>query len=99
MSRAPSWDSMNIFSFDFDCMKIDRKVIDEYKRLKLLNQRGLKEITVSNVNSIFVCCVMINSYLSKKNKLRRYRPFGFLKSEEVWGTEVLFIRFRFDLIK
>jgi len=44
MSRAPSWDSLDIFDFDFDCLKVDRDVVDEYKRLKLLNERGLIEM-------------------------------------------------------
>src|SRR5438876_50322 len=44
MSRAPSWDSLDIFDFDFDALKVDKNVINEYKRLKLLNQKGLKEM-------------------------------------------------------
>ena len=44
MSRAPSWNSINILSFDFDCIKVDRHVISEYRRLNLLNQKGLKEL-------------------------------------------------------
>ncbi|MDW3631959.1 MAG: hypothetical protein QOK71_11010 [Nitrososphaeraceae archaeon] len=45
MSRAPSWNSIDIYSFDFDALKVDKNVINEYKRLKLLNQKGLKEIS------------------------------------------------------
>jgi hypothetical protein len=44
MSRAPSWNSMDILSFDFDCLKVDINVINEYRRLNCLNQKGLKEM-------------------------------------------------------
>jgi len=44
MSRSPSWDSLDIFDFDFDSLKVDRDVIKEYKRLKLLNEKGLIEM-------------------------------------------------------
>jgi hypothetical protein len=45
MSRTPSWNSIDIYSFDFDALKVDKNVINEYRRLKLLNQKGLKEIS------------------------------------------------------
>jgi len=41
MSRAPSWDSINILSFDFDSLKVDEEVLLEYRRLKYINQKGL----------------------------------------------------------
>ena len=44
MSRSPSWNSMDIFDFDFDSLKVDRSVINEYKRLKLLNEKSLMEM-------------------------------------------------------
>ena len=44
MSRASSWKSLDILSFDFDCLKVDVDVINEYKRLNFLNQKGLKEM-------------------------------------------------------
>ena len=44
MSRAPSWNSIDVFYFDFDSLKVDESVINEYKRLRLLNQNGLKEM-------------------------------------------------------
>src|SRR5688572_1383087 len=40
MSRASSWKSLDILSFDFDCLKVvDVDVINEYKRLNFLNQK------------------------------------------------------------
>ena len=42
MSRASSWDQLDILSFDFNCLKVDRDVIAEYRRLNLLHQNGLK---------------------------------------------------------
>jgi ATP-dependent exoDNAse (exonuclease V) alpha subunit len=56
MSRAPSWDSLDIFDFDFDCLKVDRYVVDEYKRLKLLNERGLIEMGRRWIKFLFFCC-------------------------------------------
>ena len=44
MSRAPSWDSLDLLDFKLDCLKVDRDVVAEYKRLNSLYQRGLKEI-------------------------------------------------------
>ena len=44
MSRASSWKSLDILSFDFDCLKVDVNVVNEYKRLNFLNQKGLKEM-------------------------------------------------------
>ena len=44
MSRASSWKSLDILHFDFDCLKVDVNVINEYKRLNFLNQKGLKEM-------------------------------------------------------
>ena len=44
MSRAPSWDSLDIFSFDFDCLKVDMNVVNEYRRLNSLYQNGLSSL-------------------------------------------------------
>jgi ATP-dependent exoDNAse (exonuclease V) alpha subunit len=41
MSRAPSWNSINILSFDFDSLKVDEEVLTEYRRLKYINEKGL----------------------------------------------------------
>ena len=43
MSRTPLWDSIDMLSFDFDCVKVDKNVIEEYRRLNFLSQKGLKE--------------------------------------------------------
>ena len=44
MSRSPSCNSMDVFDFDFDSLKVGRSVINEYKRLKLLNEKGPVEM-------------------------------------------------------
>ena len=41
MSRAPSWNSVSILSFDFNALKVDEEVLTEYKRLRYINQKGL----------------------------------------------------------
>ena len=43
MSSVPSWDLLNIFSFNLGALEVNKNVINEYKRLKLLNQMGLPE--------------------------------------------------------
>ena len=42
ISRASSWEKLDILSFDFDCLKIDKDVVSEYRRLNLVNQNGLR---------------------------------------------------------
>jgi hypothetical protein len=42
MSRAPSWDQLDIISFDFDCLKVDKDIVAEYRRLNLIHQNGLR---------------------------------------------------------
>src|SRR6266498_631287 len=37
MSRAPSWNSVSILSFDFDAIKVDEEVLTEYRRLRHIN--------------------------------------------------------------
>jgi len=32
-SRSPSWNSMGIFDFDFDSLKVNKNVVNEYRRL------------------------------------------------------------------
>jgi ATP-dependent exoDNAse (exonuclease V) alpha subunit len=44
MSRAPSWNSVDILSFDFGSLKVDERVIEEYRRLNHLSQMGLRAI-------------------------------------------------------
>ena len=44
MSRVPSWDSLGILDFDFSNIKTDQSVIQEYARLKNVNQRGLGQL-------------------------------------------------------
>jgi ATP-dependent exoDNAse (exonuclease V) alpha subunit len=39
MSRAPSWNSITVTSFDFNSLKVDDDVIKEYRRLNDLVQR------------------------------------------------------------
>ena len=41
MSRAPSWDSLDILNFDFSCIKANDSVIREYARLNSVNREGL----------------------------------------------------------
>jgi len=41
MSRAPSWNSVSILSFDFNAIKVDEEVLTEYRRLRHINQKGL----------------------------------------------------------
>ena len=43
MSRATSWDSIYLLSFDTECLKIDEDVVKEYKRLNELNKKGLQK--------------------------------------------------------
>jgi ATP-dependent exoDNAse (exonuclease V) alpha subunit len=45
MSRAPSWNQLDIHSFDNNSIKIDKDVIAEYRRLNLISQNGLKSLT------------------------------------------------------
>ena len=44
MSRVPSWYSLGILDFDFSNIKTDQSVIQEYARLKNVNQRGLGQL-------------------------------------------------------
>ena len=44
MSRVPSWDSLRILDFDLSNIKTDQSVIQEYARLKNVNQRGLGQL-------------------------------------------------------
>lgn len=44
MSRATSWDTLDILSFDFSSVKTDPSVITEYARLSELNRKGLNSI-------------------------------------------------------
>jgi len=44
MSRSPSWNSMDIFDFDFDFLKVNKNVVNEYRRLRMLN-KGLMEMS------------------------------------------------------
>ena len=45
MSRSPSWNSMDIFDFDFDSLKVNKNVVNEYRRLRMLNKKGLMEMS------------------------------------------------------
>src|SRR6266511_3975236 len=41
--RATSWYSIDLLSFDLECMKIDRDIMKEYKRLNELNRKGIQK--------------------------------------------------------
>jgi hypothetical protein len=42
MSRVPFWDQIDIHSFDINHVKVDRDVINEYRRLNVIFQNGLR---------------------------------------------------------
>jgi len=44
MSRAPSWESLEILDFDFSYVKTEHSVIQDYARSRGVNQRGLNQI-------------------------------------------------------
>jgi len=42
MSRAPSWDKLQITSFDINAIKSDYQVLKEYKRLQKKYDKNIK---------------------------------------------------------
>ncbi|CAG8703810.1 3981_t:CDS:2, partial [Ambispora leptoticha] len=50
MSRATSWNNLDILSFEFDTVKTDHTVISEYARLAELNRKGLNQLTSNHQN-------------------------------------------------
>jgi len=42
MSRSPSWDKLDITSFDLNSIKTDKHVLEEYNRLQEIYNKNIR---------------------------------------------------------
>jgi hypothetical protein len=42
MSRSPSWDKLDITSFNINSIKTDKQVLEEYKRLQEIYDKNVR---------------------------------------------------------